>query len=146
MTEERDYSHRSLMDKLGVRAGHRVYTKSVDGDFLDALESELEAPPAARLSGAFDLIFLHVNAPRELDAIERLAGYLTPEGGLWIFHPKGKGASPTDSQVRAAGIAAGLVDNKICAYTASHTATRYVIPRAKRPSSGAVRAPRGRAK
>jgi hypothetical protein len=26
------------------------------------------------------------------------------------------------------------VDNKICAYSETHTATRYVIPRADRPS------------
>ncbi|MBV8067185.1 MAG: DUF3052 family protein, partial [Candidatus Eremiobacteraeota bacterium] len=60
------------------------------------------------------------------------AEHLEPNGALWVFHPKGKGASPTDADVRQAGLAAGLVDNKISAYTDSHTATRFVIPVAKR--------------
>jgi hypothetical protein len=49
-----------------------------------------------------------------------------------VIHPKGRGASPSDGEVRSAGIAAGLVDNKISAYSDTHTATRYVIPVAKR--------------
>jgi hypothetical protein len=78
---------------------------------------------------------VRVNAPRDLARIKRAAAYLNPNGSLWIFHPKGRGASPTDAQVRSAGIAAGLVDNKISAYTDSHTATRFVIPLAHRPAS-----------
>ena len=73
--------------------------------------------------------------PPDLRRIARAAAHLRPNGALWVFHPKGRGASPTDGEVRAAGIAAGLVDNKISAYTDSHTATRFVIPIAKRMSS-----------
>lgn len=130
--EERDYSHRSLLDKLGVKPEHRVYARSVAREFLDGIDSALERPRSQRLTGTFDLIFIQIDAPRDLEQLHRYAGHLTPAGGLWLFHPKGKGASPSDAQVRAAGLAAGLVDNKICAYTATHTATRFVIPRAKR--------------
>lgn len=42
------------------------------------------------------------------------------------------GTARSDAGVRAAGIAAGLVDNTIGAYSDSHTATRYVIPRSRR--------------
>jgi len=69
-----------------------------------------------------------VNHVRDLAVVERAAARLKPDGALWIFHPKGRGATPTDAQVRAAGIAAGLVDNKISAYTDTHTATRYLTP------------------
>ncbi len=37
-----------------------------------------------------------------------------------------------DAEVRAVYLACGLVDNKISAYGETHTATRCVIPLAKR--------------
>jgi hypothetical protein len=130
-TEERDYSHRSLLDKLGVAPGKRIYVRGTASEFAKALTAA-GTPPVRSLRGSFDLIFLHVDTPDDLRSIPGLAAHLDPAGGLWIFHPKGRGASPSDAEVRAAGIAAGLVDNKVSSYTASHTATRYVIPRAKR--------------
>jgi hypothetical protein len=133
-SKDRDYSHRSLVQKLGVRSEHRVYVRSVDAEFRRDLTTELESPIAQSLRGEFDLIFLHVDTLRDLDAIIKLASHLRSNGALWIFHPKGRGAAPTDADVRAAGLSAGLVDNKICAYTQTHTATRYVIPVAKRTS------------
>jgi hypothetical protein len=132
MPEERDYSHRSLVDKLGVKAGLRFYVRGVDATVVRALGAAAGTAAAKTLRGTFDLILLHVDSPKDLGAIAGLATHLEPAGGLWIFHPKGKGASPSDGQVRAAGIAAGLVDNKVCAFNDTHTATRYVIPRAKR--------------
>jgi len=129
---ERDYSHRSLVDKLGIKPEHRVYARGISEPFLRGIAKVLNQPVSLRLSGTFDLLFVHIDAPGDLAAVEKLALHLKPAGGLWLFHPKGKGASPSDSEVRAAGLAAGLVDNKICAYSDTHTATRYVIPRAKR--------------
>ena len=131
-TKERDYSHRSLLDKLGVKPEHRVYVRRIETAFAKQLTQALETPPHTRLSGSFDLIFVTIDARKDLEGIATLAEHLTPAGGLWLFHPKGKGASPSDADVRAAGLAAGLVDNKISAYSTTHTATRYVIPRARR--------------
>lgn len=111
------------MQKLGVKPEHRIYLRNVD---------DLDVESERTLRGEFDLIFLKVNAPRDLDAIEQLAKHLKPAGALWIIHPKGKGANPKDAEVRACGLSAGLVDNKVSAYSDTHTASRYVIPVAKR--------------
>lgn len=119
---EHDYTHRTLLQKLGVKPEHRVYCKNV----------ALGIPSVASLRGEFDLIFYKVDHPRDLNVIERLAAHLKAVGALWIFHPKGKGASSNEHEVRACGLAAGLVDNKVSAYTDTHTATRYVVPLAKR--------------
>jgi len=130
---ERDYSHRSLFDKLGVNERSRVALLGKHDDvFAAALGSLLEKSPSTQLSGSYDLIFLRVDAPRDLARIAAAAQRLVPNGGLWVIHPKGRRASPSDSEVRAAGLAAGLVDNKISAYSDSHTATRYVVPRHRR--------------
>ncbi len=130
---ERDYSARSLFEKLGIFAeAHVALAGGHDDAFVGALNAELTRPAGVAMRGRYDFIFLRVNEPRDLTRFASAATHLKPNGALWVFHPKGRGANPTDAQVRAAGISAGLVDNKISAYTESHTATRFVIPRARR--------------
>lgn len=129
MTTERDYSHRSLYDKLGLVPSARVALVGRHDDwFAEELDARLEEPASTRLRGAYDLIFLRVNEPRDLAAIARARTHLRNAGALWILHPKGRTAMPRDADVRRAGLSAGLVDNKISAYGPTHTATRYVIP------------------
>jgi hypothetical protein len=45
---------------------------------------------------------------------------------------KGAGAAVSESAVMAAGKAAGLVDTKVVAFSATHTAERLVIPISRR--------------
>lgn len=134
---ERDYSHRSLFEKLGVRADAHVATVGRhDATFTLELSMRLAKSPSVRLRATYDMIFLRVDRSSDLTAIPRAARRLEPHGALWIFHPKGRAAMPSDADVRAAALAAGLVDNKISAYTDTHTATRYVIPLINRTARG----------
>ena len=131
--KERDYSGRSLFEKLGVFAEAAVALAGRHDDgFVDVLNARLAKAASATMRARYDFIFLRIDAPRDLARFAAAASHLKPAGAIWAFHPKGRGASPSDAEVRAAGISAGLVDNKISAYTDSHTATRYVIPRARR--------------
>ena len=57
---------------------------------------------------------------------------LAPAGALWVLRPKGCGAI-TESDVMAAGKAAGLVDVKVVRFSETHTAEKFVIPVSKRP-------------
>jgi hypothetical protein len=130
---ERDYSGRTLFEKLGVVAGaHVALVGRHEASFASRLNACLAKGASQSLRTRYDLIFLRVDAARDLARIPRAAVHLKSNGALWVFHPKGRGASPTDAEVRATGIAAGLVDNKISAYSDSHTATRFVIPIALR--------------
>jgi hypothetical protein len=142
LANERDYSHRTLIEKLGIKPEHRVCLRSIsDPAFTKLVSASIDASPVQSASGRFDVIVFEVNKPKDLTAIATLAKHLEPNGGLWVLHPKGKGASPHDAEVRTAGLAAGLVDNKICAYNGTHTATRFVIPRERR---GMLKAPNSR--
>jgi hypothetical protein len=133
MKVERDYSGRSLFQKLGVVPdAHVAIVGPHDPQFVTGLNAGLAKAASEALRTEYDLIFVRVDRPRDLARISRAAAHLKPNGALWVLHPKGRGASPADGEVRAAGIAAGLVDNKISAYSDSHTATRYVIPVARR--------------
>ncbi|HYL26940.1 MAG TPA: hypothetical protein VEW74_03835 [Candidatus Nitrosotalea sp.] len=126
---ERDYSGRSLFEKLGVFAeAHVALVGRHDETFVSGLNERLAKAASAYLRTRYDLIFVRIDAPNDLLRVMRASGHLKPDGALWVFHPKGRGASPHDSEVRSAGLAAGLVDNKISAYTDTHTATRFVIP------------------
>src|SRR6266849_4483476 len=48
-----------------------------------------------------------------------------------IVHPKGQ-KTITESTVRTAGLKAGLTDIKVVGFSATHTALKFVIPKAKR--------------
>jgi len=130
---ERDYSKRTLFEKLGVVAGaHVALVGRHEPAFASGLNACLAKAASQSLRTRYDLIFVRIDAPRDLARIGRAVVHLESNGALWVFHPKGRGARPSDAEVRASGIAAGLVDNKISAYTDSHTATRFVIPLALR--------------
>jgi hypothetical protein len=131
--KERDYSHRSLYDKLGIPPAARVALLGPHDDWFAAeLRDRLSRPPSQTLRAKYDAIILRLDERRDLERIARAAAHLLPHGALWMLYPKGRGATPSDAEVRSAGLAAGLVDNKISAYSATHTATRYVIPLARR--------------
>jgi hypothetical protein len=55
---------------------------------------------------------------------------ITTAGGLWVAWPKRSGGLPTDldeNVVRDFGLAAGLVDNKVCAIDPTWSGLRFVV-------------------
>ena len=126
---ERDYSHRSLIDKLGVSAGQRIAAVNVRNEpFLSLLAEACGADVSTSPRGMYDRIFLQIDTSRDLAWIAKLRKHLRADGAIWILHPKGRNAAVKDAEVRAVYLACGLVDNKVSAYTDAHTATRCVIP------------------
>ena len=62
---------------------------------------------------------------------------LAPAGALWVVFPKKPFADAvafpfTWSDVQRSGLAAGLVDNKVAAFSTRLTAIRFVVPVARR--------------
>ncbi|MEX0990889.1 MAG: hypothetical protein WD004_01275 [Actinomycetota bacterium] len=52
-------------------------------------------------------------------------------GGIWVIHPKGR-KDVSQTEIIRLGVAAGFVDNKVSAFSDTHTALRFVIPRVRR--------------
>jgi hypothetical protein len=130
----RDYSHHPLFENLGVSSEKHVAVCGVrDETFLLELGARLSNAASQRLRTTYDLIFVQVDKPSDLERIARAAEHLRPDGALWVLHPKGRDASPGAGQVREAGLAAGLVDDKVSAFDDGYTATRFVVPHASRP-------------
>jgi hypothetical protein len=129
---ERDYSHRLLIDKLGVKPGQRVAVLGVESaEFLTDLASRVpEYSRGERIAGA-DLIFFSAEAMEDLSRLKSVAKSIQKNGAIWVVYPKGQ-AHIREVDVIAAGRPAGLVDNKVCRFSDTHTALRFVIPLAKR--------------
>jgi hypothetical protein len=117
------------LDKLGVKPGMVV---SVEGALEPAFLREAGIAAAGVKAGS-DLIFLAAETRTALDRIAKLRRSLTPAGGLWVVYPKGVEAI-REIEVIEAGRAAGLKDNKVASFSATHTALRFVIPVAERPA------------
>lgn len=119
---------RSLMDKLGVKAGMRISVVDVDdAAFLLELDSHTAAS-RPRGAGAIDVLFF---GTEDVGSLVRLAAFkrtLASDGAIWVVHRKGKDAAIKDTDVFAAAKGAGLVDNKVVSFSATHTAERLVIP------------------
>ena len=120
----------SLLDKLGVKPGAKV---RLIGRHDDDFRRELSQREAVESRSAAELIFLAI---REKDDLVELA-YLAGER-VWVIYPKGVEAV-RESDVRAAGLAAGLVDIKVCAFSETHTALKFT-PRLGKPRPSQARA------
>jgi hypothetical protein len=129
---ERDYSHRLLIDKLGVKPGQRVAVLGVEGaEFLTDLTSRVpEYWRGERITDA-DLIFFSAEAMGDLARLKSLSKSICQNGAIWVVYPKGQ-THIREVDVINAGKAAGLTDNKVCRFSDTHTALRFVIPLARR--------------
>jgi hypothetical protein len=129
---ERDYSHRLLIDKLGVKPGQRIAVLGVESaEFLTDLADRVPGySRGKRISGA-DLIFFSAEAVQDLSSLKSLSRSISKSGAIWVVYPKGR-THIREIDVINAGKSAGLTDNKVCSFSATHTALRFCIPRANR--------------
>jgi hypothetical protein len=123
-----------LLDKLGIRPGMRVAIIDVDDPDIRPLIAErttdlTEGWPEPDT----DVVLLGADDVPALAPLEALGGRIRPAGAIWVISRKGRAATLRDVQVMEAGKAAGLVDNKVASFSATHTALRLVIPVARRP-------------
>ena len=118
----------SRLDKIGVKREWRASAIGVeDAGFLEELEDAVAHLSIGRVAKDSDAIFFGVTKEPELARLEKLKASLKPNGALWIIRPKGR-PEISERATMAAGKAAGLVDVKVIAFSATHTAEKFVIP------------------
>jgi hypothetical protein len=123
-----------LVKKLGIKPGSRLLLVNEPAGFRDLLvglpedvATDLEADDLADV-----IVFFSTVAAEVKKLVPRLKKRLAPGGGLWVAWPKKAGGVETDvtfEVVQPAGLATGLVDNKVCAIDATWTALRFVYRR-----------------
>lgn len=128
------YSGTPLPKKLGIKPGHRVLLLRAPADFDETLG---DLPPdvsvTARLAkGPYDVIVAFcANRATFEKALPAARAALDQAGGLWIAWPKKASGVPTDlteDLIRPVGLAAKLVDNKVCAIDDVWSGLRFVVP------------------
>ena len=114
--------------------GHSAeFTKTIREVFGPLVDRVKEAPEAP-----LDWIMCEVPSQGSLSNFFRdLEKRLAPAGSLWVVLPKKPFAEALAfpyswADVQRAGLAAGLVDNKIAAFSPRLTSIRFVIPLARR--------------
>jgi hypothetical protein len=129
---ERDYSHRLLLDKLGVKPTQKICVLGVeDPAFLNDLTDRTPDFVPKASARESDIVFLAAEELNALTRLKPLREMIAKNGAIWVVYPKGQ-RHIREGDVIAAGKAAGLTDNKVCRFSETHTALRLVIPLAMR--------------
>jgi hypothetical protein len=116
----------TLAAKLGVSAANPALLIGPTVGTLDpALAEALAGGITTNLREARMLVAV-ISKPGEL---QRMADFHADMicKTVWVVHPKGPGANPSDADVRLELRARGYVDNKTSAVSDKLTATRYVL-------------------
>ena len=132
------YSGTPLPRKLGITPGARLALINAPHGFDDTL-GELPAGVVVRRRAqgtGFDVIVAFCRRGTQLKrGYPGGARHCDRAGGLWIAWPKRASGLETDlgeGVVRELGLAAGLVDNKVCAIDATWSGLRFVYRLADR--------------
>ncbi|MCY3613123.1 MAG: DUF3052 domain-containing protein [Gemmatimonadetes bacterium] len=133
------YSGTPLARKLGIGEGNRVGWTGGPDDFAAALDLPASVIVDQGFAGPrrYDVIVVFLPALAALaGTVERFSRQLNWNGGLWLAWPKLSGRLAGDireADVRRAGLAGGLVDNKICAIDRDWSGLRFVYRKEDRP-------------
>jgi hypothetical protein len=114
------YSQRSLIEKLGIKAGTRIAIVNAPRGYRKTLG---KLPPGVTVASAARgvLPFIHFFTPNrdELEIkLPSLLRALAPDGALWISWPKkasGVETDVTEDVIRTIALPTGLVDVKVAA-------------------------------
>jgi hypothetical protein len=133
MAQETDYSHRSTVQKLGVKPGHRI---EVSGDVGTGLRRDVKEAAGRGLvrSGELDGAVVLIESLKDGQAaLDRYRNRLRDTGYLWIVTRK-RGLDGYVNQMELVPLAKrlGLIDNKTCSIDDERSGIRFVVPRALR--------------
>jgi hypothetical protein len=138
MATERDYSHRTTVEKLGVQPHQRI---EVTGDVGSGLRRDVKEVLGRGLVKSGELDGAIVLVASEEEAQEALARYrsrLRDTGYLWVITRK-RGHDGYLNQMALVPHAKrlGLIDNKTCSIDEERSGIRFVVPRALRKDGAA---------
>jgi hypothetical protein len=133
MATDTDYSHRSAVQKLGVRPGDRV---EVVGDVGPGLRRDVKDVTGRGLvrSGELDGAIVLVESLDEAqEVLDRYRARLRDTGYLWLITRKRGHDSYVNQMLLVPGAKRhGLIDNKTCSIDDERSGIRFVVPRALR--------------
>lgn len=124
------YSRTPLARKLGLKPGLRVAFFDLPEEVADELRPEL-ADCKTLMGGELDFSIIFVKTQKNLEKeFVRFSKRLNQAGMLWVSWPKktsGIACEFSENEARRVGLAAGLVDVKVCAVNEVWSGLKFVI-------------------
>ena len=123
------YSGTPLPKKLGIKEQFRVGLFRPPQDVKAELHEALKTCRVAKDGLDFAIVFVKTQAELEKQ-FSPLSKRLAPAGMLWVSWPKkssGVASDLDENIVREIGLAAGLVDVKVCAVSEVWSGLKFVI-------------------
>jgi len=134
---EKDYSHRDVVDKLGVKPGFAVAFSDepfvIDAALRERVLDRVGRGPADA-GEPLDVVLIGADASTDAeDVLRRWRARIDPAGGIWLLTPKrGQPGYVDQRDLIDVGPAAGVVDNKICSVSDTVSGMRFVIRKTDR--------------
>jgi len=123
---------KSTTEKLGIKPGLVISAIAIGDDkFVQDLRVQSKSFSDLKVLKKSDLIFFGADSATELKRVKQLVPSLASAGALWIVYPKGR-QEITERHVLSTGRATGLVDLKVVSFSPTHTALKFVVPKARR--------------
>ena len=123
-----------LLDRLGVKPGAKVALVNLDDPgFVTLLRQRTSDIVKRKPRTPCDLVFVGAEEVRDLERLAEVKAWIEPNGAVWVIRPKGGRGALRELEVMGAGLAAGLVDNKIASFSDTHSAMRFVFRLKDRP-------------
>ena len=117
-----------------MKPGSKVAIFDLDEpEFVALLRSRTSDIVHGRPRRPVDLVFVGAREPRDLKRLKQLKSWIEPNGAIWMVRPKGGRGPLRDTDLIEAGLAAGLVDNKIASFSDTQGAMRFVFRLRDRP-------------
>jgi len=124
------YSGTPLPKKLGIKPGFHVSIFEMPADVRAELKEALASCTIDRDGKRpIDFMMWFAKSKEDLERFRFISKHLTPAGMLWVSWPKKSSGVFTDlneNVVREIGLAAGLVDVKVCAVTEVWSGLKFV--------------------
>ncbi|TMF26829.1 MAG: DUF3052 family protein [Chloroflexi bacterium] len=123
-----------LLDRLGVKPGAKVALVNLDDPgFVKLLRQRTSDIVKRKPRTPCDVVFVGAEEVRDLERLAEVKAWIEPNGAVWVIRPKGGRGALRELEVMGAGLAAGLVDNKIASFSDTHSAMRFVFRLKDRP-------------
>ena len=137
MPSDRDYSHRSLPQKLGIKPGMRLLIANEPApDTIPRADIPEGVKLATRASGSVDMVILFALDVKQLMAkLDSYISLLPKDGTLWTCWPKKAAKLSTDIDrdvVFKLLDPTGLVDVKVCSVNETWSALKWVYRKVDR--------------
>jgi hypothetical protein len=125
------YSATPLVQKLGIKPGFKVAFVNAPENFASNLNLPEDVVLSSTPRSHLDFAILFVKSETQLQQkFPHLSTKLKPNGMLWVAWPKKSSGVVSDltfNNVQAIGLAAGLVDTKICAIDDVWSGLKFVF-------------------